>query len=217
MAIVDLTAIVGRLYQTPGTKMPFHRNGLQRKEKTPRPGVWHRRPTIDRRNETPYNRAAENELKLMSRPPRIPNWLRWENATVYFITICVENRKPVLANPRAWELCLEIFRRLDRWTILAAIAMPDHLHLLAAPQDRDASVGAFSKWFKRWFNEGYHRDCRASVSDAIWQEGCFDRLLRSEESLSEKWEYLRQNPVRAGLVQAPEEWPYQFGLGESGL
>jgi hypothetical protein len=43
-----------------------------------------------------------------------------------------------------------------------------------------------------------------------WQEGCFDRLLRSDESLSDKWEYLRQNPVRAGLVANPEDWPYQY-------
>jgi REP element-mobilizing transposase RayT len=94
--------------------------------------------------------------------------------------------------------------------------MPDHLHILAAPTDRDASVSDFAKWFKRWFNEAYRTsNCRPSVSDGAamawqWQEGCFDRLLRSDESLSGKWEYLRQNPVRAGLVEHPNDWPYQF-------
>jgi len=150
----------------------------------------------------------------MAHPPRIPNWLPWEQETVYFITFCVERRKPVLANPRAWHISLTVLGRLDRWTTLAAIAMPDHLHLLAAPLDREVSVSAFSKWFKRWFDEQY---CRPSVSDGApavqtwkWQEGCFDRLLRSDESLSDKWEYLRQNPVRAGLVCDPDDWPYQF-------
>src|SRR5882724_10125085 len=38
----------------------------------------------------------------------------------------------------------------------------------------------------------------------------FDRLLRSDESLSEKWEYVRLNPVRAGFVEHSEDWPYQF-------
>jgi putative transposase len=164
----------------------------------------------------------------MARPPRIPNWLPWEQRSVYFITFCIERRRPVLANPGAWEICLRIFSRLDEWTTLAAIAMPDHLHALVAPLDRDASVAAFSKWFKRWFDDEYCRafvsdavpkkgDCRASVPDAVpadqtwkWQEGCFDRLLRSDESLSDKWEYLRQNPVRAGLVANPEDWPFQF-------
>jgi REP element-mobilizing transposase RayT len=135
-------------------------------------------------------------IQIMSRPPRIPNWLPWEQSTVYFITFCVAPRKPVLANVHAWQICRDVFNKLDQWIVLAAIAMPDHLHLLASPiADRDASVTAFTKWFKRWFNEVYW-NCRPSVSDGTgrswrWQEGCFDRLLRSDESLSEKWEYLR--------------------------
>jgi putative transposase len=85
------------------------------------------------------------------------------------------------------------------------MVMPDHVHLLATPMDRDASVSAFSKWFKRWFNE-------ALRPDWSWQEGCFDRLLRSDESAFQKWEYIRYNPVRAGLVKTPDEWPYQTGF-----
>ena|ERR1044071_3666653 len=154
----------------------------------------------------------------MARPPRIPNWLPWEQRSVYFITFCIEKRRPVLANPDAWEVCLRVLLRLNEWTTLAAIAMPDHLHILVAPSDRDASVAAFSKWFKRWFNQEYRKPyCRLFVSDGRpanqtwkWQEGCFDRLLRSDESLSDKWEYLRQNPVRAGLVAGSDDWPYQF-------
>ncbi len=153
---------------------------------------------------------------IMSRPPRIPNWLSWEKRTIYFITLCIEARKPVLANVQAWTICRAVFDKLDRWKILSAIAMPDHLHILTAPVNRDASISDFSKWFKRWFNEAYRiSNCRPSVPDGTamawqWLEGCFDRLLRSDESLSEKWEYLRQNPVRAGLVEHSEDWPYQF-------
>ena len=43
-----------------------------------------------------------------------------------------------------------------------------------------------------------------------WQKGFFDHILRGEESYSTKWEYVRENPVRAGLVTCPEDWPY-FG------
>jgi REP element-mobilizing transposase RayT len=149
----------------------------------------------------------------MSRPPRIPNWLPWEQETVYFLTFCVVGRKFVLANDLCWTMCLSVFQRLDRWMILSALAMPDHLHVLTAPTDRDASVSAFSKWFKRWFNDAY-RTRNSNDSRAIWhwQEGCFDRLLRTDESASEKWNYIRQNPVRAGLVKDPDDWPYQVQL-----
>ena len=41
-----------------------------------------------------------------------------------------------------------------------------------------------------------------------WQAGFFDHVLRSDESRSEKWEYIRMNPVRAGLVEEADDWPY---------
>jgi REP element-mobilizing transposase RayT len=121
----------------------------------------------------------------------------------------------VLANQHVWEICGVTFEKLDQWEVLSALAMPDHLHALISPlADRDASVSSFVKWFKRWFNEAYWT-CPPSVARGEpnswhWQEGCFDRLLRSDESVSEKWEYIRQNPVRAGFVKDPDEWPYQF-------
>ena len=147
----------------------------------------------------------------MARPPRISNWLPWEQSTIYVMTFSIEDRKSILANERSWTICRAVFSRLDQWTILAAIAMPDHLHLLAAPMnDRDASVSAFAKWFKRWFNEQYWEAIPAGTRTWHWQEGCFDRLLRSDESLSDKWEYLRQNPIRAGLVEDPDNWPFQY-------
>jgi putative transposase len=42
-----------------------------------------------------------------------------------------------------------------------------------------------------------------------WQEGFFDHLLRGGDSYAEKWEYVRQNPVRAGLATSHEDLPYQ--------
>ena len=39
-----------------------------------------------------------------------------------------------------------------------------------------------------------------------WQTGFFDHVLRSSESQSEKWEYVRRNPERAGLVKDADDW-----------
>jgi putative transposase len=44
--------------------------------------------------------------------------------------------------------------------------------------------------------------------DPVWQRGFFDHLLRSEESYAQKWDYVRENPVRAQLVERVEDWPY---------
>lgn len=42
-----------------------------------------------------------------------------------------------------------------------------------------------------------------------WQPGFFDHLIRRSESYSEKWEYVRQNPVRAGIVTNADDWSFQ--------
>ncbi|MGD1019727.1 MAG: transposase [Verrucomicrobiia bacterium] len=48
-----------------------------------------------------------------------------------------------------------------------------------------------------------------NTTTRVWQREFFDHVLRSEESYAEKWEYVRQNPVRAGLTARVEDWPYQ--------
>jgi hypothetical protein len=45
-----------------------------------------------------------------------------------------------------------------------------------------------------------------NTSGPVWEEESFDHVLRSDESLLEKCEYIRQNPVQAGLVARPEDY-----------
>lgn len=49
---------------------------------------------------------------------------------------------------------------------------------------------------------------------AVWQPEFFDHVLRSSESYSEKWDYVRQNPVRAQLVKGANDWPWQGEIEE---
>ena len=138
---------------------------------------------------------------------------------IYFITICITPRCNALANDSAWKAICETLTQLDKWNTYCIMTMPDHIHLLTAPLDRELSVATFLKWFKRWFNSAYCKgEVKASQSEQLawqWQEGAFDRLLRSHESLTGKWEYIRQNPVRAGLVANPDDWPYQLQFDAS--
>lgn len=77
----------------------------------------------------------------MGHPPRIPVWLRWEQSVTYFVTICVANRKPVLANKEALKAFSVAASKLQDWRVLAAMLMPDHLHVVVAPaKDHDAKL-----------------------------------------------------------------------------
>jgi putative transposase len=141
-------------------------------------------------------------------PPRIPVWLPSENRIIYFVTICVADRKPALANEEAFDAFMRVISKLRHWHVLAAINMPDHLHVTVAPiNHREAKLGNFSAALKRWMREQLNAAWK-------WQPGCFDRLLRCDESVHEKWQYIRENPVRAGLVQGWEDWPYRCEFNE---
>lgn len=144
----------------------------------------------------------------MARPPRIPVWLGLNQPVIYFVTLCVERRARVLDNAKAFAAIENFCRDSTAWDTVAAVIMPDHLHALAAPHDRDASVTQYSAGLKRYVR-------RATEATWKWQVGVFDRLLRREESAQEKWMYMRENPVRAGFVQRWEEWPYFIGYRES--
>jgi REP element-mobilizing transposase RayT len=145
----------------------------------------------------------------MARPPRIPVWLPWGQSVIYFITICVEKRKPVLANPNTFSAIEEFCDANTNWNTIAAVIMPDHIHALVAPTvDRDQRVTQFSAGLKRFV-------LRQTDASWRWQDGVFDRLLRRNESAQSKWLYIRENPVRAGLVARSEDWPYVIGFSES--
>jgi len=153
-----------------------------------------------------WGRLFTCQTQAMGHPPRIPVWLSWDQSVIYFVTICIEHRKPVLANDIAFAALKRAIAKPQLWRVLAAMMMPDHLHVIVAPvEDREAKLGNFSGALKRWMRQ----EMCASWN---WQAGCFDRLLRSGESLHDKWLYVQENPVRAGRVSHSEDWPYQIGL-----
>jgi REP-associated tyrosine transposase len=138
----------------------------------------------------------------MARPPRISVWLRDDQTVTYFLTLCVEDRRSVLDNPAALQAIQTFCRENANWHTIAAIAMPDHFHALVCPlKDREAKITQFSAGLKRFVR----RQTRATWK---WQEGVFDRLLRRDEFAESKWVYIQENPVRAGLVERWEDWPY---------
>jgi putative transposase len=84
------------------------------------------------------------------------------------------------------------------------VVLPDHLHLFVALPD-DVKLGDWVGTLKRIIAQAVGAD---SSGDPIWQRGFFDHVLRTKESYAEKWSYVRENPVRAGLVSSTDQWPF---------
>jgi REP element-mobilizing transposase RayT len=160
--------------------------------------------------------ALENGCRAGAPPAKLPRW-----ATPHgFPFGCVGNNQLSIslqsalntanrcwANEAAFNAFKNAAARLREWRVLAAILMPDLLHTVVAPRERTALLGNFSGALKRWMRQELNAAWQ-------WQPGCFDRLLRSGESLHEKWLYIQENPVRAGLVRDWRDWPYRFEFNE---
>ena len=88
-------------------------------------------------------------------------------------------------------------RRL--WFCYLVVLMTDHLHILVhfpnSPKPLRAIVSEWKGWVAKQFG-------------VTWQDDFFEHRLRSDESRQDKGRYILENPVRAGLVPRPEDWPY---------
>ena len=90
----------------------------------------------------------------------------------------------------------------------AVVVMPDHVHLLLTPlRDENGWPFPLVDILQCLKSATAHRINRLpGISGPVWEEESFDHVLRSDESLKEKCEYIRQNPVKAELVQRPGDY-----------
>jgi len=82
--------------------------------------------------------------------------------------------------------------------------MPDHMHFFVRGGD-DFKLTQWVNGLKRAISVAIG----ATKKRPLWQPGFFDRVLRNDESYSQKREYVLKNPVRAGLVPRVDDWPFQ--------
>ena len=94
------------------------------------------------------------------------------------------------------------------------VIMPDHIHAFVRI-GHDMKLSRRSAGVKRALGSALKSmgikpyACAENGLKSYWQPGIFDRLLRRDESYAQKWDYVHENPVRAGLVNCADDWPYQ--------
>ncbi len=139
----------------------------------------------------------------------VPLWVHPEHHQ-FHIRIRQEPCDPTpLTEPHRAKALLrsaEFYHQQGRWGLSLFLLRPDHLHaLLDLPPDR-----ALGKPLGKW--KGFHK----RTQGVCWQRGFFDHRLRSERSKSEKWGYIRGNPVASGLCDSPGDWPWWIEVHADG-
>jgi REP element-mobilizing transposase RayT len=135
--------------------------------------------------------------------PHIEKSARW-----HFFTFATHFRweLPPIARDLALKHCLHDHGR--KMQLKIAVIMPDHVHMIFLPLENETGetftfeeiIGSMKGASSHSINKILKR------SGPVWQDESFDHVIRHAESLEKKIQYVRENPVRKGLVRRPEDY-----------
>ncbi len=134
-------------------------------------------------------------------------WL-YTDHPLYFITSNTHRRRCVLAQEAVQRAFVAFAASASERGVLVGryVLMPEHVHFFVAVGPGGPSLSCWVQSLKVALAKVLRGQ---KLPGPYWQKGFFDHVLRSSESYAKKWEYVRQNPVRAGLVARAEDWPFK--------
>jgi putative transposase len=186
-------------------------SGFSRKEATVAPisAVW--LPALaGRRRLPPGNHRAVPAHMVHPYPPHHDD-VPYVGKYHYSLMFCTHDRRSVFVDAKRVELVLAQFLRAAgerQFVITAYCFMPDHVHLIVSGLTDDSDAKSFIACAKQYSAFYYKREHGVRV----WQRYGFEHFIRDEMELALTIGYVIANPVRAGLVAHPSDYPY---LGSS--
>ena len=144
----------------------------------------------------------------------------------HFITATVVEWLPVFTTGACCDIIVQSLafcREKKGLRIYAWVILDNHFHAIVAGPELARTIGDLKKFIARevlaqlktegreWLlNQlAYYRAAHKSLSQhQVWQEGVHPQSIASDAMMLQKLEYLHNNPVKRGLVAAPEHWRY---------
>ena len=109
------------------------------------------------------------------------------------------------ADMKAYLARLKEFSKKYFVDIHAWVLMTNHIHLLCTPQEEKSisrMMQSIGRMYVRYFNYTYNR------SGTLWEGRFKSCLIESEQYLLELYRYIELNPVRAGMVEDPDDYSW---------
>jgi putative transposase len=137
--------------------------------------------------------------------------------TSYFVTTKAFQNRPLFRVTEIAETVvqtLQLYRHRGEYLLHEFVLMPDHLHILITP----SSTNTLEKTMQ--FIKGgssYRLNQKRGHKIDLWHTGFHDWTIRDSADWGAKAQYIRLNPVKAGLVERSEDWPYSSANGKLAL
>jgi putative transposase len=132
------------------------------------------------------------------------------NARVFFATANTSMARCLLQSERNPMLLIDVLRSnvaAGKFELHDFVIMPDHLHLLMT-LPRDTTIEKAMQLIKGGFSYRLKREL--GYKGEVWQPGFSDARISDKQSFLQHREYIVQNPVKAGLVDTADQYPYCY-------
>ncbi len=112
-----------------------------------------------------------------------------------------------LRDPRVAIIVEEALKFFDSkcYSLIAWVIMPNHVHVLMEVKEGFELPKIVHSWKSFSANKANKILKR---NGKFWQREYFDRFIRDDKHFAEALEYIHYNPVKAGLVEIPEDWEF---------
>ncbi|MFA6144794.1 MAG: transposase [Sulfurimonas sp.] len=158
----------------------------------------------------------------------------YEPTHPHFITCTVLHWIPLFTRIESVEIILESFRHLqkyDNFKLFAYVILENHLHMIASSDDISQSIKKFKSYTAKALLEllqtnrvqtildqlaFYKKAHKTETTYQIWQEGSAFKLIQSEAMMSERIDYIHNNPLKRGYVDEATHWRYSSARNYEG-
>lgn len=157
--------------------------------------------------------AAGKEMPVPSRNTRGSAIIAGQRT--FFVTSSMQAREPLFEQEPAARLFIAVlydYRRQNKYLLHEFVVMPNHFHALLTV-DSSLSIERAVQFIKGGF--AFRAGKELGLKPPIWQKGFSDARVWERDSYFARKDYIRNNPVRAGLVHSPEE--YAFSSAHEGF
>ncbi|KEI73147.1 REP-associated tyrosine transposase [Endozoicomonas elysicola] len=151
----------------------------------------------------------------------------------HFLTLTVLHWIPVFTRQNTVAILLDSLRWLmeEEFRLYAYVILENHLHLLAQSPQLDKDIARFKAYTARQLIDYLKQRKVSTILDQLafykkkhksdrvlqfWQEGSRPEWVIDEDMMSQKVEYIHQNPVKRGYVDFPEHWRYSSARNYAG-
>ncbi|GBC99894.1 REP-associated tyrosine transposase [bacterium HR17] len=139
---------------------------------------------------------------------RLPDFDYSQPYRCYHVIIGTYKGKKLFKNPALNDTVITTLRTVAQrygYGIIAFCLMPDHLHVLVQAKENCQSLERFIGALKSVTTRHYWRH---GGQGKLWQRGFYEHIVRRDEDLATISDYIMTNPVRSGLVEELEEYPW---------